>query len=131
MAVETDRRVQALLSLSGFGKIEFASAQSANDVGGVVAPDLSVDLQLGVSVRAATKQELEKANTPGGVYVFHVARMIGLQEGDILRAINGNAVNSVAEAASRCARLRSEEKISLEIVRNSAVKTISASLLGE
>lgn len=85
------------------------------------APSPREELRLGVQVRAGT-DGLEIAR----VEADSIADRIGLAPGDILRSINGEAVDDAADVPD--ALRRDEDRLSVDVVRGGSVVTLSMRL---
>ena len=90
---------------------------------------------LGVNIREidnALVQEL-KLNRANGVYVAEViegggAEAAGIKAGDIITAVNGDAVNSVPQLQERVSRYRPGDNLQIEIIRDGKRKPFTVTL---
>ncbi|HBG85978.1 MAG TPA: deoxyribonuclease HsdR [Marinilabiliaceae bacterium] len=90
---------------------------------------------LGVNIREidnALVQEL-KLNRANGVYVAEViegggAEAAGIKAGDIITAVNGDAVNSVPQLQERVSRHRPGDNLQIEIIRDGKRKPFTVTL---
>lgn len=97
---------------------------------------------LGVSFPSPAGEEYylnQQGIEPGsvnGVYITSVisgsaADAAGLKEGDIIQSINGVQLASSSEFSERIARLRPDDEVQLNYLRNGKTNTVTAKLKGE
>lgn len=91
---------------------------------------------LGISAMNITpelKEEKDLAQL-NGVYVhsvenFSAALKAGIEEGDIITAINGTAINDFNELTGQLSRFRPGDKVEVELLRGKKKKTVQVELM--
>ena len=65
-------------------------------------------------------------NTKGGVLVLHVdeANAFDLKDGDVIKSINGDKVNSPKDVVKQLVKAKDEKKIKLKVIRHKKSKTL-------
>lgn len=89
--------------------------------------------QLGISCYDVTETASKMYNLPVGVYVAEVkedsgAEKAGLQQGDIIVALNGKKVTSFDELAAEKNEYSAGDKVEITFVRNGSEKTVKVTL---
>jgi len=64
--------------------------------------------------------------TKGGVLVLHVddTNAFALKDGDVIKSINGNSVNSPKDVVKELIQADEQEKIKLKVIRHKKSKTL-------